>query len=201
MTSRIVAIFLFSVSLLTVDPVRAETSLSAEAVVKQLLSGEELSPKEQVAFALVEYQDPGKIKKLIAIAKLEASEEKYKQYETLYNDLYGKKNKEYTGAVAGLEVGWYLMSEGDTVMTLPLILKVAPNSAASDAKLRPGDVIDKMGGFELSGSETRNEFVALINNWPSSEPLVLEVTRSKTRDAASARTKDLKTSVSLFGGK
>ena len=201
MITRIFATLFISTSFLAAQATDTPTAIPAEEFVEMLYKGEKFSPEQQLAFAELEYLEPQKIKELIVLAKLEANEKRHKRLSTIYNELYGKNHKMPTASSAGLEMGWYLVMIGDKVSTLPMVLKVQPNSAASQAGLIPGDVINKVSRFPMRGSETRNQFVQLINNWPNSKPLDLKISRSNSKDPANHLDKNKKVNLTLFAAK
>lgn len=196
--TRIIIILCLCTAFLQAEEVPSAPKITAEKVVRLLLTGKPLSSQQQCSFAELEYLKPGEVKELISLEKLTATEDEYKQVAAVYDQLYSKKNKQYDVSSMGLTVGWYLIVIEDTVSSLPLITKVEAGSAASAAGLLAGDVIERMGRFELEGNQTRNEFVKFLHNWPDSEPLGLKVRRSDYRDPSSTNTKRVKKELQLY---
>lgn len=199
--SRILITIFLSIQFLIADDSQAGDEVSPEQVVELLLSGKTLTAAQQCSFAETEYTKPGEVKRQVSLVKLKGSEEEYKQASSVYNKLYGKKNEEPDAEATGLNIGWYLIMIGEKASTLPLVISVTPDSAASAAGLLPGDVIHNMGKFKMEGDNTRNQFVQFINNWPDSEPLTLKISRSKSRDPSSYAEKKIKKTLLLYGAK
>jgi len=178
-----------------------DRGLSTDDVVQLLLADKPLTTQQQCAFAELEYKAPGEIKKKISLAKLKGDEAHYKQVSMVYNKLYTKSDRDLDTSFMGLTLGWYFIMVGDNASTLPLIIDVAPDSAASKAGLFPGDVIKNVGAFEMQGVETRNQLVEFLNKWPISVPLELGVSRSKSKDPLSSMDKKVFEKIQLYSNK